>query len=113
MGRSLKYGCLVQSQGKYGCLVQSQGLGQYYPSVVPSYPSKLEGRERTLENVPVLAVPQPNTPLVSHGPPHNDAIWSLDYISPCQIDSMLFILNFTLQKVQSIKNVIYSVKCFA
>lgn len=52
--------------------------------------------------------------LVSHGPPHNDAIWSLDYISPCQIDSMLFISNFTLQKVQFIKNVMYkTVLCTA
>jgi hypothetical protein len=46
---------------KYGCLVQGQGLGQDYPSVVHSYPSKLEGRERTAGDVPVLAVPQPNT----------------------------------------------------
>lgn len=32
-------------------------------------PSKLEGRKRTTENVPVLSVPQPNTPLVirDHG----------------------------------------------
>jgi hypothetical protein len=44
------------------CLVQGQGLGQDYPCVVPSYPSKLEGRERTPGDVPVLAVPQPNTP---------------------------------------------------
>jgi hypothetical protein len=35
-------------------------LGQDYPSVVPSCPSKLEGRERTPEDVPVLVVPQPN-----------------------------------------------------
>jgi hypothetical protein len=47
---------------EYSCLVQGQGLGQGYPSVVPSYPSKLEGRERTTEDVPVLAVPQPNAP---------------------------------------------------
>jgi hypothetical protein len=53
MGRSLKKGCLVQSQG----------LGQNYLSVVPSYPSKLEGQERTTVDVPVLAVPQPNAPL--------------------------------------------------
>jgi hypothetical protein len=39
-----------------------RGLGQTYPGVVPSYPSKLEERERTPGNVPVLAVPQPNTP---------------------------------------------------
>jgi hypothetical protein len=47
---------------KYSCLVQDQGLGQDYPSVVPSYPSKLEGRERTTGDILVLAVPQPNTP---------------------------------------------------
>jgi hypothetical protein len=53
MGRSLKEGCLVQCQG----------LGQDYPTVVPSCPSKLEGRERTPGDVPVLVVPQPNTRL--------------------------------------------------
>jgi hypothetical protein len=31
-------------------------------SVVPCCPSKLEGRERTSGDNPVLAVPQPNTP---------------------------------------------------
>ena len=31
-------------------------------SVVPCCPSKLEGRERTSGDDPVLAVPQPNTP---------------------------------------------------
>jgi hypothetical protein len=34
------------------------GLSQYCPHLS----SKLEGQERTPENVPVLAVPQPNTP---------------------------------------------------
>jgi hypothetical protein len=51
MGRSLKPGCLIQGQG----------LGHDYPSIVPSYPSKLEERERTLGDVPVLALSQPNT----------------------------------------------------
>jgi pantothenate kinase type III len=46
-------------------LVQGQGLGHDYPNVVPNYPSKLEGRERTPGDVPVLAVPQANTPLVN------------------------------------------------
>jgi hypothetical protein len=40
-------------------------LGHDYPSVVPSYPSKLERRERTPDDIHVLAVPQPNTPLMS------------------------------------------------
>jgi hypothetical protein len=53
MGRSLKLGCLVLGQG----------LRQNYPSVVPCCPSKLEGRERTPGDVPVLADPQPNAPL--------------------------------------------------
>ena len=35
------------------------GLSQCYLS----YPSKLEGRERTPGDVPVVAVPQPNAPL--------------------------------------------------
>jgi hypothetical protein len=35
-------------------------------SVVPCCPSKLEGRERTSGDDPVLAVPQPNTP-TKHG----------------------------------------------
>jgi hypothetical protein len=41
-------------------LVQGQGMGQDHPSIVFSYLSKLEGRERTPEDIPVLAVPQPN-----------------------------------------------------
>jgi hypothetical protein len=57
MGRSLKYVCLIQDQG----------FGQDYPSVVPSCPSKLEGRERTLGDVPILAVPQLNAPLCTEG----------------------------------------------
>jgi hypothetical protein len=52
MGRSLKLGCLVLGQV----------LGQNYLSDVSCCPSKLEGRERTPEDVPVLADPQPNTP---------------------------------------------------
>jgi hypothetical protein len=52
MGRSLKLGCLVLSQG----------LGHDYSSVVPCCLSKLEGRERTPGDVPVLADPQPNAP---------------------------------------------------
>jgi hypothetical protein len=36
---------------------------RHYPSIVPSYPSKLEERERTPEDVPILVVPQPNAPL--------------------------------------------------
>jgi hypothetical protein len=50
---------------KLGCLVLGQGLRQNYPSVVPCCPSKLEGRERTPGDVPVLADPQPNALLVS------------------------------------------------
>jgi hypothetical protein len=53
---------MMERSLKLGCLVLGQGLGQDYPSVVPRYPSKLEGRERTTGNVPVLAVPQPNAP---------------------------------------------------
>jgi hypothetical protein len=41
-------------------------VGPDYPSVVPCCPSKLERRERTPGDVPVLAVPQPNTPLISN-----------------------------------------------
>jgi hypothetical protein len=55
MGRSLKLGCLVLGQG----------LGQDYPSVVPCCPSKLEGRDGTPEDVPVLGDSQPNAPLES------------------------------------------------
>jgi hypothetical protein len=35
-------------------------VGQDYLNVVLSYPSKLEGRERTPGDVHVLTVPQPN-----------------------------------------------------
>jgi hypothetical protein len=48
---------------KLGCLVLDQRLGQDYPSVVPCCPSKLEGREGTPGDVPVLADPQPNAPI--------------------------------------------------
>jgi hypothetical protein len=37
-------------------------VGTVLSSVVPCCPSKLEGRERTSGDDPVLAVPQPNTP---------------------------------------------------
>ena len=40
-------------------------VGTVLSSVVPCCPSKLEGRERTSGDDPVLAVPQPNTPLVA------------------------------------------------
>jgi hypothetical protein len=53
---------------KLGCLIMGQGLGQDYSSVVPCCPSKLEGRERTPRDIPVLAVPQPNAPLVRQCP---------------------------------------------
>lgn len=57
-------------------------MGQDYPSVVPIYPSKLEGRKRTRRNVPVLIVPQPNTPLadgehpVSFSGPFSGCCWA-------------------------------------
>jgi hypothetical protein len=41
-------------------------VGTVLSSVVPCCPSKLEGRERTSGDDPVLAVPQPNTPLSSN-----------------------------------------------
>jgi hypothetical protein len=37
-------------------------VGTLLSSVAPCCPSKLEGRERTSRDDPVLAVPQPNTP---------------------------------------------------
>jgi hypothetical protein len=40
-----------------------KALAHDYPNVIPSCPSKLKGRERTPEDVHVLAAPQPNTAL--------------------------------------------------
>jgi hypothetical protein len=76
--------CLVAMPGRDETIPQIRlfgseaGVRTELSSVVPICPSKLEGREETSGDVPVLTVPQPNTqlpyvwlPAPSHlGPPY-------------------------------------------